>query len=356
MCLYPKLIRNKKYTENKKNGGQLPPVVDERTLYVPIGCQNCIECRKKKAREWQVRLQEDIKETGKWIEKENGTKKWIEWGKPKFITLTFSNESIKELTKTITKENSSSPPEGYNMDNTIATKAIRLFLERWRKKYKKSLRHWLVTEIGHNGTENIHMHGIVWTNEPMEEVEKTWQYGYVWKGKKEKGQIINYVNSQTINYIIKYITKADEKHTTYKSIILTSPGIGGNYTKKTIGDWKKNIYKPEETNETYRTTNGNKIALPIYYRNKIYTEEEREKLWIEKLNKEERYVLGIKIDISEGDKEYKEAIEEARRKNIRLGYGTGKTDHNVELYEKERRKIMQLTRIEAAKKNANALK
>ena len=33
-------------------------------------------------------------------------------------------------------------------------------------------------------------------------------------------------------------------------------------------------------------------GLPIYYRNLIYTEEEREKLWIEKLNKGERWIGG----------------------------------------------------------------
>ena len=43
--------------------------------------------------------------------------------------------------------------QGYELDNAIAAYAIRKFLERWRKKFKKSLRHWLVTELGHNGIE-----------------------------------------------------------------------------------------------------------------------------------------------------------------------------------------------------------
>ena len=81
MCLYPTLIRNRKYLKNKKNGGNIPPVPDQRVLWVPVGCQECIECRKQKARNWQVRLMEDIKEH------KNG----------KFITLTFSNKSYKEL-------------------------------------------------------------------------------------------------------------------------------------------------------------------------------------------------------------------------------------------------------------------
>ncbi|AXH74827.1 MAG: replication initiator protein [Microviridae sp.] len=145
MCLYPTLIKNKKYTANKKNGGQVPPVYDNRVMYVPIGCGGCIECRKKKSREWKVRLLEEIKR------EKNGV----------FITLTFSEESMKDLSEKV-QENGKL--EGYNLDNAVATQAVRYFLERWRKKYKKSVRHWLVTELGHNGTERIHMHGIIWTD------------------------------------------------------------------------------------------------------------------------------------------------------------------------------------------------
>ena len=62
MCLYPTLIKNKRYLPNKKNGGLVPRCDDDRKLLVPIGCGKCIECAKKKQREWQVRLLEDIKE------------------------------------------------------------------------------------------------------------------------------------------------------------------------------------------------------------------------------------------------------------------------------------------------------
>ena len=52
-------------------------------------------------------------------------------------------------------------------------------------------------------------------------------------------------------------------------------------------DWENAKYKENgQTKETYINSQGFKMALPVYYRNKIYTEEEREKLWIEKLDKE----------------------------------------------------------------------
>ena len=53
MCLYPKLINNPKYKSNKKNGGLIPPIMDERVKFVPIGCKKCIECKKQRKREWE---------------------------------------------------------------------------------------------------------------------------------------------------------------------------------------------------------------------------------------------------------------------------------------------------------------
>jgi hypothetical protein len=323
MCLYPKLIKNRKYIANKKNGGIIPAITDNRVLYVPAGCGKCMECKKQKSREWNVRLQEEIRHNNK----------------GKFVTLTFSNESIKELTKEI------KGLDGYNLDNEIATLAVRRFLERWRKKYKKSVKHWLVTELGGNGTENIHLHGILWTNESAETINKIWKYGFTWVGDKNNG---GYVNEKTINYVTKYVTKTDAKHKEYNSKILCSAGIGKNYINRY--DAKQNKYNEKETKETYITRQGTRLAMPIYYRNKIYTEEEREKLWLQKLDKEERYICGEKIDIKLGEENYYKALKYYRDKNKRLGYGSDEKNWEQKRYENERRNIKTLTRIKNAKK------
>ena len=152
MCLYPRLIRNRKYTVTKKNGGIVPEVKDNRVLSVPVGCGKCIECRKQKAREWQVRLQEDIRVN------QNA----------KFVTLTFSERKLKEI------EDEIKGITGYDRDNEVCRIAVRRFTERWRKKYKKTIRHWLITELGHQNTERVHMHGLLWTDE-VKEIEKNWE-------------------------------------------------------------------------------------------------------------------------------------------------------------------------------------
>ena len=154
---------------------------------------------------------------------------------------------------------------------------VRLFLERWRKEYGKSLRHWFITELGHQGTEHIHLHGIIWTDESLDQVEKIWKYGWVWKGKNVRGRIVNYVSGRTASYITKYVTKMDKIHKTYKPKILCSAGIGKGYVNSM--QFKNNKYNNNKTNEAYRTSTGHEIALPIYFRNKRYSEHEREQLW-----------------------------------------------------------------------------
>lgn len=311
MCLYPKLIKNRKYIANKKNGGVIPAISDKRVLLVPVGCGKCMECKKQKGREWSVRLQEEIRH------RKDG----------QFVTLTFSNESIAELSEGIELT-------GYNLDNEICTKAMRRFLERWRKKHKKSVRHWMVTEIGGNRYEGIHMHGIIFTDK-KEDIETIWKYGHVFIG--------THVNEATINYIVKYINKTDEKHKEYNSKILTSNGIGKGYTKR--ADIQNNKYNGKKTNETYKTRQGMKLALPIYYRNKIYTDEEKEKLWLQKLDEEVRYVNGRKVDISKGEEGYYRVLAEERAKNKRLGYGNDEINWEKRKYENERRNLKIMERI-----------
>lgn len=290
MCLYPRIVPNPKYRPNKKNGGNVPKCKDKRLMGVPIGCGNCIECRKQKAREWQIRINEELKD--------HPTKN--------FVTLTLSNESIDELTEAWKSKNESEPTE-----NDIAGLAIRRFCERWRKKTKKSIKHWLVTELGDEGTERIHIHGLIWTND-WNKVNETWGYGWTDNG--------DYVNEKSVNYIIKYIYKVDKKHPKFKAKVFTSAGIGNGYTKR-AGNFNK--YSKNNTKEYYRTKEGYKLALPIYYRNKTYTEEEREELWLEKMDKKTIYITGTPYSIkTEQDiKDYLNALKVAQKDNIKNGYG-----------------------------------
>lgn len=287
MCLFPRFIKNPRY-KLAKGKYDFGAITDERAKYVPIGCGNCIECREQKSREWQTRLHEELKAN------EHAY----------FITLTFSNEALQKLMQ----ENECEECNG------VAAIAVRRFLERWRKKNGKSLRHWLITELGHENTERIHLHGILFPKEELTNETLTffWQYGRTDIGK--------YCNARSINYIVKYVTKIDNDHKDYKPLILCSSGIGSKYVNKYT--MKIHKYAGKETNETYILPNGKKIALPVYYRNKFWSDSQRTQLWLNRLNEQKRYIRGLEIDISKDDAQYYDILKEQQRDNILLGYGS----------------------------------
>lgn len=188
----------------------------------------------------------------------------------------------------------------------------------------------------------LHLHGIVWTNEPQAQIQSKWKYGYIWP-KNEKEWRENYVNEKTVNYLIKYVKKRDLQHKEYKPIVLTSAGIGKNYIDRP--DSIKNKFNGTNTKETYTTRTGHQISMPIYWRNKIYTEEEREKLWLNRLDKNERWIRGEKIDISENEQDYFKTLEHHRKINKRLGYGDDKINWEQKKYENKLRELKIAERI-----------
>ena len=96
MCLYPKLIPNRRYLPNKKNGGVPPACPDERLRYVTAACGDCLECRQQKQRAWKVRMNEELRQEPNAY----------------FLTLTITDEHYAILKNKYNLEN----------DNDIATR------------------------------------------------------------------------------------------------------------------------------------------------------------------------------------------------------------------------------------------
>ena len=261
MCLYPVFVKNPKYKPNKKNKGRPPVCKDKRLLYIPIKCGCCIECRKQKQREWRVRLEEELRS---------------KYGY--FITLTISPEGIKDLEE----------KTGLNWEenpNEIASKGLRLFLERVRKDTGKSMHHWCVTELGED-KDRIHLHGIFFGQRSAELIKKHWKYGFIFIGQ--------YCNSRSVNYMTKYMLKVDIKHPEFKQIVLASPGIGKGYFDRLDWQWQKQNYERLEV-PTYTFRNGTKMAMPKYYKDKLFTEKERNRMWINNLNRGILWIYGEKV-------------------------------------------------------------
>lgn len=245
MCLYGREGENPRYRPNKKNGGVTPIAKYDNLKRVMFKCGTCVECRRERGNSWKIRLSEEIKEHKKSM----------------FVTLTFSDDSIAELIEAC---------EGVDEANAVATKAIRRMLERIRKDTGKSVKHWFIVEIGGSSTERIHIHGIIfgedWTNQKL---QGYWKYGRTDIGYE--------CSERTIAYITKYLSKVDKVHKDFISVILTSPGIGKAYIEK---HRSTHVFREEKTTTQYRTPQGTMVSLPCYYREKLWTEEEREELRI----------------------------------------------------------------------------
>ena len=298
-----------------------------------IPCGQCIECRQTKAREWQVRLSEEIKE----------------YEYKYFVTLTFSPKELQNLLfKTRLEE-----------CNAVAAHALRHALERYRKDHKVSLRHWFITELGHEGTERIHMHGLFFSNNPLEFIKKEevpgkgfmgewkyWKYGLIFVG--------NYVNQRTINYISKYITKIDTDHKGFVGNILASPGIGRSFIDRQISDVHK--YRPKHTIDYYELPNGCKVKLPKYYKNKFLNEDERELVWREFMDTEKESIMGNTYLKGSDQRELINITEKAKEVNTFLDYGNDSKEWRKKPYNLTRRMLQAQHREEARKKMEEALK
>jgi hypothetical protein len=111
MCLYPKLIPNPKYRTSKKRGYYKPSPHDARLNYVPVACGKCYECRKKKAREWRIRLAEEIRHN-----------------KSYFVTLTIDDDNLEmlknELEVETVKENENNIATPSCLSSTARTSSL----------------------------------------------------------------------------------------------------------------------------------------------------------------------------------------------------------------------------------------
>lgn len=282
MCYFTKRVLNKRFLPNRKNRWNPPVCTDERFRYVEVECGYCFECRKKKRREWRIRNYEQLKETPVAV----------------FFTGTVSPKRYEHICKQYGYKNDGS------QDNEIITKIQRLFLERIRKEKGYSIKHWCVTEKGHTNTRRIHIHGLYYAThgETKWQLTKTlfenWIDGYRFYG--------SYVNEKTINYVSKYMTKKDEDNPDYIGIVLCSKGLGANYAKRMA---YKHEWNKEKTNITYKARNGADLPLSRYYKAQLYTEDQRQLLWLYAEDKGVKWVKGFEVKGANGaNKDYYEAL------------------------------------------------
>jgi len=213
----------------KKN---LDPSLYPDGLLVP--CGKCLMCRVAYRKEWTLRM---IHESGY-------------WEKSSFITLTYDNDHLPE-------------------NNSLVKHDLKCYFKRLRKSIEPDkIKYFAVGEYGFQ-KDRPHYH-IILLNSHEKFIVDSWKYG---------GVHIGQVAQASIMYCLKYVMKEgkipkhqnDDRVPEYRR---SSIKLGLNYLSPAVIDYhKKNEQKPYITLE-----GGFKVAIPRYFRKKIWTDLELKKI------------------------------------------------------------------------------
>lgn len=199
---------------------------------LPVPCQYCIFCLRRKRSDWAFRMWCELKDHDKAV----------------FITLTYSDENLPRSEKGLP---------------TVKKKELQNFNRRIKYK-NKNTRYYSVMEYGPK-TQRPHYHGIYFGID-SQDVKEAWSKGHIHTGE---------VNNLTIAYTAKYnITRMyNEQEETWrempKALMSRDPGLGNSYLKQI--EKNSDMYK-----RGYVVMNGYKQAMPKYYKDRLYTDQQRE--------------------------------------------------------------------------------
>lgn len=238
---YKKIAPDTHYKLYNDIDGQYP----KKDYYINIDCGRCINCFKKRMSQWRFRLIAEFMS----MSKEQVSRSY-------FVTLTIE-------------------PKYYTDKKPLLTKMVRRFLERVRKKYKKSIKHFLITERGED-RGRYHFHGFLFdTDVPPNDFYNLWYYGFV-SVYPVNGQKYNL--SQQISYCTTYITKGkkgklpDIFTPEDVPLVLVSPGIGKGYltsSRSRVHHQADGLLYPMAFD-----LEGHRVSLPRYLRQKVFDENE----------------------------------------------------------------------------------
>ena len=176
-----------------------------------------------------------------------------------FVTLTYDNEHVPKSNKNF---------------KTLDKSHVQKFMKRLRKLSNEKIKYYAVGEYG-GETMRPHYH-IIMFNANAEMVKRAWALD-----NKTIGHIyIGSVSEASIGYTLKYMTKkgkipVHKNDDRQKEFSLMSKGLGSNYLTENMINW----HKADITKRMYVPMKDNKkIAMPRYYKDKIYNEQEKTKV------------------------------------------------------------------------------
>lgn len=188
-----------------------------------------------------------------------------------FLTLTYDTRSVP-----ITKR-------GFM---TLCKADVQKFFKRLRKILPEAkIKYYAVGEYG-GRTMRPHYH-IILFNADHSAVTRAWRLD-----NKDIGSLyFGTVSGASIGYCLKYMMKPSKvplhaNDDRIKEFSLVSKGLGANYMSDAMIKWHK---RDLEHRMYCNLKDGKKIAMPRYYKDKIYSESERERVaFFARMDNEER--------------------------------------------------------------------
>lgn len=209
---------------------------------IPVPCGKCPECCKRRTSGWSFRLiQEEKKSESSY-----------------FLTLTYDTKHV---------------PITQNGFMGLDKRHLQLFFKRLRKAHEgygnKPIKYYAVGEYG-GETFRPHYHVILF-NADINKIQPAWAMGQIHYGE---------VNGASVGYTLKYISKPKRiplhrNDDRLPEFSLMSKGLGANYITPAMCRW----HTADLDNRMYcNIEGGKKIAMPRYYKDKIYNEQQRKRV------------------------------------------------------------------------------
>lgn len=256
-----------------------------------LPCGKCFNCKKRRTSGWSFRLNKEA---------EVSTSAF-------FVTLSYEQP---HLTK--------------NGFMNLCKQDLQKYLKRLRKLNDNKLKYYAVGEYG--GKFNRPHYHIIIFNALETTLEKAWK-GYTSIDEKSPHARKNTAKNgythvgtctpASVAYTLEYISKGGQvpKHAQddrQKEFSLMSKGLGKNYLTENMKNWHKDILSERMYCSTW---DGKKLAMPRYYKEKIYTKAQRLhiSMKVQKKQKEEWDNMSYRQQQEKENQEYLINIEKCRK-------------------------------------------
>lgn len=267
---------------------------------VTVPCGKCLPCLSRRRQDWLFRIEAELRKASSAF----------------FITLTYADEHL-----TVNDQD-----QGILMKSDLQKfiKRLRWYCDQENKSkgIDRKIRYYCVGEYG-SKDERPHYHCIIFNlpthkdiairhRKVMDFVAQAWKYGIVHVGE---------VNSSSINYTLAYIIipKVDQDNLTKQfAIMSTKPAIGFNYLSE------NKDYHLKKYSDVTTKIGGQKVALPRYYRDRIFDKTTRRILRENKIEEMQRrdqeefnQIISHNSDYGLYDIQKKQELETKRNKSIK---------------------------------------